>query len=61
MWDIPRLGAEPMSPALASDFTTETPEKPHIFIFFNIYFTYLAALGLAVALKLLVLVCGIYL
>ena len=29
MWDLPRLGIEPMSPALAGGlFTTEPPGKP---------------------------------
>ena len=29
MWDLPRSGMEPMSPALANGvFSTEPPEKP---------------------------------
>ena len=32
MWDLPRSGTEPVSPALASRFfTTEPPGKPHRF------------------------------
>ena len=32
MWDLPGLGIEPMSPALAGGFfTTEPPGKPRIF------------------------------
>ena len=31
MWDIPRSGTEPMSPALAGEsFTTEPPGKPKL-------------------------------
>ena len=34
MWDLPRPGLEPMSPALAVRFsTTEPPGKPHSVIF----------------------------
>ena len=30
MWDLPRLGLEPVSPALAGGFlTTAPPGKPH--------------------------------
>ena len=40
MWDLPGSGIKPPSPALAGGyFTTETPEKPLIFIF--IYFVWL--------------------
>ena len=34
MWDLPRPGLEPVSPALAGRFsTTVPPEKPHVFLF----------------------------
>ena len=33
MWDLPRPGLEPVSPALAGRFpTTAPPGKPHIFL-----------------------------
>ena len=36
MWDLPRPGIQPMSPALAGGFlTTVPPGKPHKFIFFK--------------------------
>ena len=45
MWDLPRPGLEPVSPALAGRFsTTAPPGKPHIFLYttflssFNFYF-----------------------
>ena len=35
MWDLPRSGIKPMSPALAGGFfTTEPPRKPYLFISF---------------------------
>ena len=35
MWDFPRPGLEPVSPALAGRFsTTEPPGKPHMFLFY---------------------------
>ena len=53
MWDLPRPGLEPMSPALAGGFfTTAPPGKPSaslFFFFFNIYlfiYLFLAVLGL---------------
>ena len=36
MWDLPRLGLEPMSPALAGRFlTTAPPGKPPACVFWN--------------------------
>ena len=36
LWDLPRLGIEPVSPALASGFfTTEPPGKPQDELFKN--------------------------
>ena len=36
MWDPPRPGLEPVSPALAGGFsTTAPPGKPHVFAFFS--------------------------
>ena len=36
MWDLPRPGLEPVSPALARRFsTTVPPGKPYIFLMFN--------------------------
>ena len=49
MWDLPRPGLEPVSPALAGRFsTTAPPGKPLTFFFNKIYFIFLflAALGL---------------
>ena len=47
MWDPPRPGLEPMSPALAGRFsTTATPGKPLYLIFFNKFIYFLAVLGL---------------
>ena len=38
MWDLPELGTEPMSPALAGGFfTTELPGKPGTAVFFFFY------------------------
>ena len=35
MWDLPRPGLEPVSPALAGGFlTTASPEKPLLFLIF---------------------------
>ena len=40
MWDLPRPGLEPVSPALAGRFsTTAPPGKPLISVFYNNYFT----------------------
>ena len=37
MWDPPRPGLEPASPALAGRFSTTAPSgKPHIFFFFQL-------------------------
>ena len=45
MWDPPRPGPEPVSPASAGRFsTTAPPGKPYLLLFF--YFYFLAALGL---------------
>ena len=50
MWDLPELGTEPMSPALAGGFfTTELPGKPGtagLFYFILFYFirTYLISM-----------------
>ena len=39
MWDIPRQGLEPVSPALAGRFsTTAPPGKPVIQYFYGLYF-----------------------
>ena len=55
MWDLPRPGLEPVSPALAGRFpTTAPPGKPlntffiYYFYFLNlfIYYLFLAVLGL---------------
>ena len=42
MWDLPRLGNEPVSPALADGFfTIEQPGKPRgVFFFFLILIVY---------------------
>ena len=46
MWDLPRPGLEPVSPALAGRFsTTAPPGKPSFSFLKNIYL-FLAALGL---------------
>ena len=38
MWDLPRPGLEPMSPALAGRFsTTVPPGKPQIFYFLRLF------------------------
>ena len=38
MWDLPRPGLEPVSPALAGGFlTTAPPGKPYLFIYLFIY------------------------
>ena len=38
MWDLPRPGLEPGSPALAGRFsTTAPPGKPNFFFFFNVF------------------------
>ena len=38
MWDLPRPGLEPVSPALAGGFlTTAPPGKPSIDIFINVF------------------------
>ena len=38
MWDLPRPGLEPVSPALAGGFsTTAPPGKPHMFLFDSFY------------------------
>ena len=49
MWDLPRAGLEPMSPALAGGFlTTAPPGKPKALFFKNIYlFIHLVTLGLS--------------
>ena len=40
MWDLPRPGIEPMSPALAGGFlTTVPPEKSHVINIFNTFVT----------------------
>ena len=37
MWDLPRPGLEPVSPALAGGFLTTVPQgKPHVIIFCHI-------------------------
>ena len=39
MWNPPRQGVKPMSPALAHGFfTTELPGKPRVFFFLNFFF-----------------------
>ena len=41
MWDLPRPGLEPVSPALTGRFsTTAPPGKPYLFILFQIFFPY---------------------
>ena len=41
MWDLPRPGLEPVSPALAGRFsTTAPPGKPHLLSFLIIWFFY---------------------
>ena len=41
MWDLPRPGFEPVSPALAGRFsTTAPPGKPHVFEVFHCYHYY---------------------
>ena len=37
MWDLPRPGLEPMSPALAGGFLTTAPPGKSLTIFFNLY------------------------
>ena len=70
MWDPPRPGLEPMSPALAGRFsTTATPGKPLYLIFFNKFIYFLAVLGLRCCVRafssrgeqglLFVAVCGL--
>ena len=37
MWDLPKSGNQPVSPALAGGFfTTEPPEKPHLMLSFKV-------------------------
>ena len=38
MWDLPRPGLEPVSPALAGRFSTTVPPGKPYFFFFNIFF-----------------------
>ena len=41
MWDLPRPGLEPVSPALAGRFsTTAPPGKPRTFILYHEYYTH---------------------
>ena len=41
MWDLPRPGLEPVSPALAGRFSTTAPRgKPHLYHFLKLDFTY---------------------
>ena len=41
MWDLPRPGIEPVSPALAGRFsTTAPPGKPHIGFFKNVFLVF---------------------
>ena len=47
MWDLPRPGLEPVSPALAGGFlTTAPPGKLRSFCYLSIYLFILDALGL---------------
>ena len=59
MWDPPRPGLEPVSPALAGRLsTTAPPGKPNLFIFkiyFWLHWVFIAARGLA-----LVVASGVY-
>ena len=53
MWDLPRPGLEPVSPALAGRFsTTAPPEKPLFIYFLNLF---LAALCVGFSLRWLLL------
>ena len=46
MWDLPRPGLEPVSPALAGRFsTTAPPGKPYLFYFW-LHWVFIAAHGL---------------
>ena len=49
MWDLPRPGLEPVSPALAGRFSsTAPPGKPNLFIFnFWLRWVFIAACGLS--------------
>ena len=40
MWDLPRPGHEPMSPALAGRFSTTAPPGKPPFVYFCFYFHY---------------------
>ena len=57
MWDLPRPGLEPVSPALAGRFSTTTPPgKPcflffYKFIYFILFILFLAALGLCFCMR----------
>ena len=66
MWDLPKPGIEPMSPAVAGVFLATGPPRKSNFLFFSIF---LAVPGLrcgikdlwfAVACGFLVAACGIY-
>ena len=46
MWDLPRPGLEPMSPALAGRFSTTAPSgKPYAWILTNTYYVPVIAVG----------------
>ena len=48
MWDLPRLGIEPVSPALAGRFsTTAPPGKPKLYILYRSMVNWLLSLALA--------------
>ena len=49
MWDLPRPGLEPVSPALAGRFSTTAPPGKPSFSFFNIYLFYFWLHGVLVA------------
>ena len=46
MWDLPRPGLEPVSPALADGLSTTAPPGKPLVSFLKNKFIYLAALGL---------------
>ena len=58
MWDLPRPGLEPMSPALAGRLpTTAPPGKPSFFLFLNFILFFYTAGSYSSILYILVYIC----
>ena len=47
MWDLPRPGLEPVSPALAGGFSTTVPPPIYLFFYFWLYWVFIVARGLS--------------